>query len=132
MDGKALVAVARKSMASARAPYSGFKVGAAVLSKDGRVFAGCNIENVSLSLTVCAERVALFKAVSEGAVVEAIAVASSSGDAAPCGACRQVIAELCPEARIFFEKGGKVVERSVEQLLPERFEPEPLKKRRVR
>jgi cytidine deaminase len=132
MDGKALVAVARRATASARAPYSGFKVGAAALAKDGRIFAGCNIENVSLSLTVCAERVALFKAISEGAVVEAIAVASTSGDAAPCGACRQVIAELCPDASIFFEKGGKVVERTIDQLLPERFEPESLKRRRVR
>jgi cytidine deaminase len=130
MDRELLMSEARKAMAKARARYSGFKVGAAALADDGRIFQGCNIENVSLGLTVCAERVALFKAVSEGAEIVAVAVASSSGNAAPCGACRQVMAELCPTARVLFEKEGVVVERTVGELLPDRFEPEALKKGR--
>jgi cytidine deaminase len=82
----------------AYAPYSKFKVGAALLAEDGRVFTGCNVENASYGLTNCAERTAVFKAVSEGAThFKAIAIAGGVGDVAmPCGACRQVLAEFCP------------------------------------
>ncbi len=88
---------------SSYSPYSHFRVGAALLSADGRIFAGCNIENSSYSLTVCAERTALFKAVSEGVTeFRAIAIAGSSdGDfsrpCTPCGACLQVLSEFCPD-----------------------------------
>ena len=82
----------------AYAPYSKFKVGAALLAEDGRVFTGCNVENASYGLTNCAERTAVFKAVSEGVTrFKAIAIAGGVGDVAmPCGACRQVLAEFCP------------------------------------
>jgi len=83
--------MAEKAKESAYAPYSGFKVGAAVLTADGKIFTGCNIENSSYGATVCAERVAIFKAVSEGyREFSKIAVT-----AMPCGICRQVMAEFC-------------------------------------
>ncbi len=96
-----LTSLARAAIDAAQrayAPYSKFKVGAALLAEDGRVFTGCNVENASYGLTNCAERTAVFKAVSEGATrFKAIAIAGGVGDVAmPCGACRQVLAEFCP------------------------------------
>ncbi len=96
-----LTTLAREAIAAAErayAPYSKFKVGAALLAEDERVFTGCNVENASYGLTNCAERTAVFKAVSEGATrFKAIAIAGGVGDVAmPCGACRQVLAEFCP------------------------------------
>ena len=93
--------LARAAIEAARrayAPYSKFKVGAALLAEDGRVFTGCNVENASYGLTNCAERTAVFKAVSEGATqFAALAIAGGVGEVAmPCGACRQVLAEVCP------------------------------------
>lgn len=96
-----LFQVAVRASGKAYSDYSGFHVGAALLSADGRVFTGCNIENSSYSLTVCAERTAVFKAVSEGVrEFSAIAVAGSAGDdfskpCCPCGACLQVLGEFC-------------------------------------
>lgn len=88
-----LIKLAEKAKESAYAPYSGFKVGAAVLTSDGKIFTGCNIENSSYGATVCAERVAIFKAVSEGyREFSKIAVT-----AMPCGMCRQALAEFCGE-----------------------------------
>jgi len=101
MSDKELLSIAEKAAENSYAPYSGFHVGAALLTKDGRVFTGCNIENASYSLTVCAERTALFKAVSEGCTeFEAIAIAGSktvdfSAPCPPCGACLQVLSEFC-------------------------------------
>ncbi len=98
MDPNKLIQMARKAMEQAHAPYSGYKVGAALLCADGRVFKGCNIENASYGLTNCAERTALFSAVAAGKRdFKAMAIAAS-GDPAPypCGACRQVLSEFCP------------------------------------
>ncbi len=102
MTERDLAKAAIDAMACAYAPYSGFTVGAALLTADGRVFTGCNIENAAFSPTVCAERTAVFKAVSEGAREFAmLAVVGGKGGringvCAPCGVCRQVLAEFCP------------------------------------
>lgn len=101
MKDSELLSLAGKARQSAYAPYSGYTVGAALLCKDGSVYTGCNIENVSFTPTVCAERVAVFKAVSDGKrEFSAIAVVggkngTSDGLASPCGVCRQVLAEFC-------------------------------------
>lgn len=109
----------------AYAPYSSFLVGAAVLA-EGRIFSGCNIENASYGLTNCAERTAIFKAVSEGArKIEAMAVvADSPGPVSPCGACRQVIAEFAQGAVPVYAANLSGMRRTwtVEELLPGAFE----------
>ena len=107
----------------AYAPYSKFKVGAALLAEDGRVFTGCNVENAAYGLTNCAERTAVFKAVSEGATrFKAIAIAGGVGDVAmPCGACRQVLAEFCPPeapVRCVTLDGAITKDFTVGELLP--------------
>jgi len=91
-----LIEEARKIKEKAYSPYSNFKVGAALKTKDGKIFTGCNIENVSYGMSICAERVAVFKAVSEGHTeFESIAISASSNKTVfPCGACRQVLAEF--------------------------------------
>jgi cytidine deaminase len=103
------------------APYSDFEVGAAVLTSEGNVFTGCNIENASYGLSMCAERVAVFKAVSEGEEIAEIAIASGQGDSKPCGACRQVIFELNGDTKIHFIVDGEMVTATATQLLPESF-----------
>lgn len=101
MEKQSLIERAKQAANNAHAPYSGFQVGAALLTKDGKIFTGCNIENGSFGATCCAERTAFFKAVSEGArQFEAIAVVGGkNGDFSkpclPCGICRQVMAEFC-------------------------------------
>jgi len=110
------------------APYSNYPVGAAVLSKSGRIYDGVNIENASYSLTICAERTAVFKAVSQGErEFEAIAVVTRDGGS-PCGACRQVLAEFGLDTKVFIAKeSGQVVwETTVEELLPGAFLPSNL------
>lgn len=117
-----LLAAARAARDRARAPYSGYRVGAAVLDAQGRVFTGANVENASYGLTMCAERVALFRAVSEGAgkiVALAVAAAGPGAGARPCGACRQVMAELAPEATVHMGD----VSAAVTDLLPLAFGP---------
>jgi cytidine deaminase len=96
-DADRLVSAARAARGLALAPYSGFKVGAALLASDGTVFTGCNVENASYGLTVCAERVALLKALSEGArAFSMLAVVADTGVMTPpCGACRQLLWEYC-------------------------------------
>ena len=119
-----LMATARRARAKAYAPYSRYRVGAAVLAEDGRIFSGCNVENASYGLTQCAERVAIAKAVSEGVRrIRAVAVAVASKDSAsPCGACRQVIREFGPDAAVITggSRGRIRVER-IEDLLPRAF-----------
>lgn len=119
-----LWAAARAARERAYAPYSGMRVGAAALAADGRIFLGANVENASSSLAICAERVALAAAVVAGAPeVVALAVAAD-GPASPCGACRQVIAELAPRAEVIWEeKPGVLTSRPAAALLPWPFPP---------
>lgn len=106
MTDTELLEAAEKAMENAYAPYSGFKVGAALLCSGGRVFTGCNVENSSYGASNCAERTAVFKAVSEGYKdLEAIAIVSSGEDETfPCGICRQVLGEFSPDIRIILRK----------------------------
>ncbi|WP_243290598.1 cytidine deaminase [Bacillus sp. FJAT-47783] len=130
MNIEQLISEAKAARELAYAPYSKFKVGAAVLTKHGEIYKGCNIENAAYSLCNCAERTALFKAVSEGeSQFSAIAVvAETKRPVPPCGACRQVISELCPKDMkvILSNLNGDVQELTVEQLLPGAFSPEDL------
>lgn len=121
----ALVAAARAARDHAVAPFSSFKVGAAVESDDGRIFTGCNIENASYGLTVCAERVAIWKALSEGAraFTALVVVADTVAPTPPCGACRQIIWEFCGDVPVVLANLDAVaaVHRSG-QLLPHPFD----------
>ncbi len=107
----------------ARAPYSGFQVGAAVYTEDGKIYTGCNIENSSLTLVICAERVALLNALSDGAKgIKAIMVVSGSGDFCyPCGICRQFIAEFAPDSALYIAGRKGIKKYSVSELLPHPF-----------
>ncbi len=132
MTKESLCAMAKNAMRNAYAPYSGFSVGAALLCADGSVFTGCNIENAAFTPTVCAERTALFKAVSEGKRrFAAIPVASgkTNGGAAafpPCGVCRQALAEFCaPDMPVYIcEADGSIREFRLDGLLPFAFSPD--------
>lgn len=125
-----LIEEAKKASEYAYAPYSKFKVGAALLTKDGKVYRGCNIENAAYSMCNCAERTALFKAYSEGdKEFAALAViADSPRPVPPCGACRQVIFELCPSDMkiILANLNGDITELTVKELLPKAFSAEDL------
>ena len=127
MDAGELVALAREARRHAYAPYSRFAVGAALLTRSGKVFSGANVENASVGLTICAERVAVTKAVSEGErEFEAIAVVTQNG-ASPCGACRQVLAEFSPQMRVILaDLNGHSSEWTVRDLLPASFGPADL------
>jgi cytidine deaminase len=117
-----LIVLAAQARARAYAPYSRYAVGAALLGKSGQVYTGCNVENAVYSLTICAERTALFKAVSEGECdFKAIAVVTANG-ASPCGSCRQVLAEFGMDMRVLIATPeGLVAEMSVSELLPAAF-----------
>lgn len=120
----ALVRRAIEACAQAYSPYSKIRVGAALASADGRVFTGCNVENASYGLSICAERTALVKAISEGArAFAALAIASDRARAIPpCGACRQALAEFAPTLRIVLAgPDGACHERSLGELLPDAF-----------
>lgn len=125
-----LIAMAKEAMARAYSPYSRFQVGAALLAEDGQVFLGCNVENASYGGTICAERTAVVKAVSEGVrAFRKIAIAASSGEyASPCGICRQVLYEFMPDGIVLLdsEKDG-MKSFSVRELLPFGFGPEDLR-----
>lgn len=120
-----LIQMAKKAKELAYVPYSGFHVGAALLAKDGRIFSGCNIENAAYTPTNCAERTAMFKAVSEGVrEFSAIAIISDSKEyIAPCGVCRQVLAEFCtPDFEIIMcRSDGAYKLATLGELLPESF-----------
>ena len=111
-------------------PYSRFPVGAALLCGDGRVFTGCNVENAAYGSTICAERTALVKAVSEGYTsgFTAIAIAGQGGDYCwPCGACRQMLYEFAPDLRVLAVRGdGQFMEATLRELLPHGFGPDSL------
>lgn len=118
MSDEELLALARETAAAAYAPYSGFRVGAVVLARDGRTVVGVNVENASYPLGVCAERAALARAAVEGVRpgdVEAVAVTAS-----PCGGCRQWLLEFGAD-RVVFEHEGAVVTRAPAALLPDSF-----------
>jgi cytidine deaminase len=119
-----LVAAARRARERAVAEYSNFSVGAAVMCADGRVFEGCNIENASYGLTMCAERVAMFSAVAAGCrQIDAIAITGPGEEPlSPCGACRQVMVELAPDAQIIMAGEREHRSRSVAQLMPDAFD----------
>ena len=115
---------AKKAREKAYTPYSKFKVGAAVLTTDGKIFTGCNIENASFGLTVCAERVAILKAISEGSYkFEAMAIiGDTKRPCSPCGACRQVISEFGEDIKIAMSNlKGDVKIKKISELLPEAF-----------
>ena len=122
MTDKQLIAMAALAREKAYAPYSGFPVGAALLACSGKVYTGCNVENASSGLTVCAERVAVFKAVSEGEQeFDTLAVVTATG-ASPCGACRQVLIEFGDSLRVLVaDTEGHLMEFSVDQLIPNAF-----------
>ena len=119
-----LIKEAEKARKKAYTPYSKFKVGAAVLCDDGKIFSGCNIENVSFGLTICAERVAFFKAISEGSTkFKAIAVIGNTDKpCSPCGSCRQVISEFSEDIPLIMANlKGDVRIKKIKELLPEAF-----------
>lgn len=117
-----LIKMAYEAMQFSYSPYSHFKVGAALLAKNGTVFKGCNIENASYGVTNCAERTALFKAVSESVKeFTAIAVVAEKGLAWPCGICRQALNEFAPDIRVITEWDGQIMVKSLPELLPESF-----------
>jgi len=120
---KRLLEVARRAQVNAHAPYSRFPVGAAVLAEDGQVFAGCNVENSSFGLTVCAERNAVAAAVVAGARPIAVAVFVTGEAVPPCGACRQVLAEFASDMPVILggTRGGNPTVTSLAALLPEAF-----------
>jgi cytidine deaminase len=122
-----LVRQAIEARRRAYVPYSSFPVGASLLTRSGKIFTGCNIENASYGLTVCAERVAIWKAVSEGETeFEALAVATNIGGS-PCGACRQVMAEFAPDMPVLIaDLNGQITPLSVADLLPLAFTPQHL------
>jgi cytidine deaminase len=121
----ALIAAAREARRHARAPYSKFKVGAALETRDGLVFTGCNIENATYGLTICAERVAVFKAMSEGhrAFRRIAIVSGTSGPTPPCGACRQILWEFGGDVEIIMANTRRETGRhQLTDLLPMPFD----------
>lgn len=131
MNYKPLIEEAVKAKANALPPYSNFHVGAALLTKDNKVYRGCNVETSSYSLTICAERNAIFSAVADGKrKFEAIAVAADTDDfISPCGACRQVINDICGEIDIIMiNNKNEYTVKKTSELLPFAFTGESLKK----
>ena len=127
MNQKELIRIAKKMREKAYAPFSKYTVGASVETEDGSIVGGCNVESASYGLTCCAERIALYNAVSQGfSKFKAIAVASENGGS-PCGACRQVIWELCGNIPILIlDNENKIRETSSRTLLPDAFDKNKL------
>ena len=119
-----LIDLARKVRKKAYAPYSHYKVGAALLGKSGAVYTGCNVENASYSHTVCAERTAVLKAVSEGETEFAALALVTRNGGSPCGACRQVLSEFAPRLTVYIaDKNGDYRTTTLGKLLPDSFTP---------
>ena len=124
-DYEALIAAAKDARLNAHAPYSNFRVGAALRAASGRIFGGCNVENATYGLTVCAERVAIFKAISEGERgFDAIAVVTDADSLTPpCGACRQLIWEFCGDVPVVLANlKGKTETMQMRELFPKPFD----------
>jgi cytidine deaminase len=123
MNETKLIEKAIEAMNKAYAPYSNFKVGAALLTKSGRIFTGCNVENASFGLSICAERVAIFSAVSAGELQfeKLVVVANTDSPVSPCGACRQVMSEFGDFEVLLVNTRGEVVRTRVSELLPRAF-----------
>jgi len=129
MTDEKLLETAVNMLTYSYVPYSNYPVGAALLAEDGRVFTGCNVENAAYGNTLCAERTALCKAVSEGArKFTAIAIAAKGSAPFPCGACRQSLYEFAPDLRVLVTWDGQVREAVLRDLLPEGFGPSSLGK----
>lgn len=128
MEAKELIKKALEAQQMAYVPYSNFHVGAAILTEDNQVFTGCNIEIASYSPTICAERTAIFKAVSEGHTkIKTVAVVGDSDFTYPCGVCRQVIREFGKDATIIIANSeDEYREYKLDELLPHSFGPENL------
>ncbi|MCU1310204.1 MAG: cytidine deaminase [Candidatus Angelobacter sp.] len=124
-----LIAAAHEAAKHAHAPYSNFYVGAALLTADGKIFSGCNVENASYGLTICAERNAIFAAVAASSVVpqgkivlQAIAVVNAQNvPCSPCGACRQVIAEFGKDITVYYQGTDGIKQSTITELLPDSF-----------
>lgn len=130
VDNRALIEKAKEAMQFAYTPYSNFNVGAALLTATGKVYLGCNIENSSYGATNCAERTAIFKAISEGEreFIKIAVVSSSNAETYPCGICRQVLAEHMPQGSLLFEDTqGNIKEYSMQEILPYAFTKESMK-----
>ena len=128
---KDLIEQARKSREKAHAPFSNFKVGAALLTESGTIATGCNIENASYGLTMCAERVAIFKAISEGKkdFTQLAVVADTENLTPPCGACRQIIWEFCGDIPVILANlSGETEKFQMSELLPKAFDAKFLEK----
>jgi len=125
MDDRALLKLAEDAMERAYAPYSGYRVGACLLAKDGRAFIGFNVENASYSLSICAERGAMMHALIAGARdFEAVAVVAEKSPPWPCGACRQMLNEFAPKIRVIvMQSGREPLALSLDKLLPHAFGP---------
>ena len=123
ISDKKLFRMAVKASENAYAPFSNFHVGAALLAEDGTVYTGVNIENSSYGATICAERTAMVKAISEGCrAFEAIAIAGNGGTSWPCGICRQFMYEFCPDIRVISgENEDELKSYTLKELLPEGF-----------
>lgn len=124
-----LITAAQVAKQKAYAPYSKFKVGAALLTKSGKIYTGCNVENASYGLACCAERNAMFKALSEGErEFRAIAIVSDGMEpTAPCGACRQVLNEFAPDISVIMQGKKRIKKTTLKKLLPFAFGPKSLK-----
>lgn len=131
MDKSNLISEARKVREKAYAPYSKFKVGAALLSKSGKIYTGCNVESASYTPTICAERVAISKAISEGERdFECIAIVGSSDYTFPCGVCRQVIREFGLDIKVIVANSeSDFKEFTLRELLPHSFGPDDLEEK---
>ncbi|MFQ5750460.1 MAG: cytidine deaminase [bacterium] len=132
-DLSTLLDLAKRAQKNAIVPYSNFPVGAALVTKSGRIFTGCNIEVSSYGLTICAERVALFKALSEGEseFSRLVVSADTKQFCSPCGACRQVLIEYAPEIQIILlNSENKIKQTMIADLLPQAFNKNILKNRK--
>jgi cytidine deaminase len=130
-DSEKLIEIAKQAREKASAPFSNFKVGAVLVGKKDEIFTGCNIENASYGLTMCAERVAIFKAISEGAkdFQKIVVVADTDDLTPPCGACRQIIWEFCGDVEIILANlQGKTEIFQMKELFPRAFDASFLEK----